>query len=122
MHACLTSLDRRPCFSGPPRSDRRLSWLGPPRLDRRPWHRGPVLWRIRVDAMLEQHFCPDLDRPDLPVCEPLAQVGAKLAVELRSQAVERLHSVGGERVTPPLPQHRAQLVFLREADPVVAAV
>ena len=55
------------------------------------------------------------------------QVGAELlgepAVdEARRQPPQRLDGALGQRLATPLPEHRAQLVLLGEADPVVAAV
>ena len=73
--------------------------------------------------MLEQQLQPLPGRGHLVGGEPAGKLGGELpGLEALLQLPQRGDRPAGQAAAPPLPEHRAQLVLLAEADPVIATV
>ena len=64
---------------------------------------------------------PPLGGGHLTGAEPAGQLGRQLAAQRRLEPGQRVDGPGGQLAATPLPQHGPELVFLAEADSVVAA-
>src|ERR1700733_1398321 len=92
-------------------------------LIRWPGDGGPVVRRERGDPVLEEQLDPLPGGRALGRRKPPVEGGAQFVPGHRLlQPEQRLDGGPGEMAAPPLPEHRAELVLLAEADPVVASV
>src|SRR5450432_4625492 len=122
---CPTSWVPGLCPAGPGRRDRAkaaCSDCNQPVSKRWPRDGGPIITRLREGALMEESIHPSPGAGYLAGGDQVTQLGTEIAREVDAQCRECVEGVVGQWCAAPLPQHRAQFVFGREAHPMVDAV